>query len=857
MGLSCGRCCAALLGLLALGVGAAEPPLRLRAVGVPGVAVSGPQGESLLRVMDAFVARHPHVTLLPATGIVIPGRSMDTQPLMQIAGDVSPDVIYVNFRQSDTYIRNKFLHPLDRYYERTAGVELPDGHLLATDDYYAALRGGAGFDAEMKERLPRIVWDVIRRQCPYGAACPHLAAWGRAPAARHQHVWTVPQNQQIMALFYRRDVFAEAGLPDRVPETLDEMLSWARQIANPKENLYGIAIPTAETGWSTLSILYSFQGRAVSQDSDGAWRCVFDSEQAVAAYTFVARMFLEPFENRHGRFSSPVDTGDLSSPGIRRGMWFSYLDQKAMAMIDPDVVGFGPVPRGPDGIRGSEYNCMMHGIYAGSARDARLRDMAWEYMWFYGGNEANAILAKVFVENGLGRFVRPAALRAAGYGDEADAVPAGWEAANTEALAAGVPEPYGRNCQLVYTYISRAIDQLRNDARVRHAIAAGDDAAARARIAAILKARVAIADEKMIGRIAPATLRVRRRVAAIVVVAIFLLFTWLFRRVGAAFTGKADRRRDGSRGGGWQAGRRKLAWLLLLPALLSIAVWSYYPLARGTLMAFQDYNVRGFSEWVGFDNFATVLFNAEFWHSLGVSLKYALLYMTFGFAAPIVLAFLLAEAPRGKIFFRTIYYLPAVLSGVVVIFLWKGFYGAHGMVNQLLNRALHLVNALCGTAYADVATNWLSSPDFALLFCLLPTIWAGMGPGCLIYLAALKTVPDDLYEAAEIEGAGAWAKVRHIALPSIRTLIGINFLGAMIGAMKSGGEFVLAMTGGGPYAPYGKTEVVGLHIFWEAFGFLRFGTATAMAWVLGSLLIGFTVMRLRSLSRMEFRTVGR
>jgi multiple sugar transport system permease protein len=361
----------------------------------------------------------------------------------------------------------------------------------------------------------------------------------------------------------------------------------------------------------------------------------------------------------------------------------------------------------------------------------------------------------------------------------------------------------------------------------------------------------------MIGRIAPATLRVRRRVAAIVVVAIFLLFTWLFRRVGSAFTGKADRRRDGSRGGGWQTGRRKLAWLLLLPALLSIAVWSYYPLARGTLMAFQDYNVRGFSEWVGFDNFATVLFNAEFWHSLGVSLKYALLYMTFGFAAPIVLAFLLSEVPRGKIVFRTIYYLPAVLSGVVVIFLWKGFYGSYGMINQLLNRLLHLVNALCGTAYAEVTTNWLSSPGFALLFCLLPTIWAGMGPGCLIYLAALKTVPDDIYEAADIEGAGVWAKVRYIALPSIRTLIGINFLGAMIGAMKSGSEFILAMTGGGPYAPYGKTEVVGLHIFWEAFGYLRFGTATAMAWVLGSMLIGFTVMRLRSLSRMEFRTAGR
>ena len=131
-----------------------------------------------------------------------------------------------------------------------------------------------------------------------------------------------------------------------------------------------------------------------------------------------------------------------------------------------------------------------------------------------------------------------------------------------------------------------------------------------------------------------------------------------------------------------------------------------------------------------------------------------------------------------------------------------------------------------------------------------------MGPGCLIYLAALKTIPEDLYEAADIDGAGMRAKIRHVTLPSIRTLIAINFVGAMIGAMKSGSEFILAMTGGGPYTPFGQTEVIGLHIFWEAFGFLRFGVATAMAWVVGFLLIGFTVHQLRMLSRVEFRAQG-
>ncbi|MCX7011992.1 MAG: sugar ABC transporter permease, partial [Candidatus Sumerlaeota bacterium] len=139
-------------------------------------------------------------------------------------------------------------------------------------------------------------------------------------------------------------------------------------------------------------------------------------------------------------------------------------------------------------------------------------------------------------------------------------------------------------------------------------------------------------------------------------------------------------------------------------------------------------------------------------------------------------------------------------------------------------------------------------------FCLLPIIWAGMGPGCLIYLAALKTIPEEMYEAADIDGAGPLQKALHITIPGIRGLIAINFIGVMVAQIKGGGQFVLAMTGGGPYAPYGQTELIGLHIFWEAFGFLRFGIATSMAWVLGSFLIGFTVMQMQRLSRMEFRT---
>lgn len=842
-----------------------ESPQRLRAAGVPGGAVYGAAGESLLRVMEAFKQRHPGIELLPATGIEIPGRGMDTQPLMQIAGDVSPDVIYVNFRQSDTYIRNKFLHPLDEFIERTAGVDMPDGPYMTTEQYYEALSKGPGFKDEISERMPRIIWDVVRRKCPYGDNCPYLKKRGMKQSASHSHIWAVPRNQLVMALFYRRDVFAEAGLPDRTPDTCEELLEWARKTTNPNENTFGLSIPTDDTGWRTLAFLYSYGGRAVSQDENGDWRCVFDSPEAVRAYSFVARLFLEPFENEHGRFAGTVGTGNTTQPGTKYAMWFDYLDQRAFQSIDPGVVGFGPVPKGPDGLRGSEYNCMMYGIYSGNTdNNPKLLELAWDYLWFCGGSEADAIYTRTFVENGLGRFVRPSMLIKAGYPDEARNAPEGWEDAYNAALTAGVPEPYGRNCQLVYTYMSRGIDQILNDKSVRRlyrdlaeADTPEDEASIEKniseKISEILSSRVENANQKMLGYLPDNVRRFRERVAAVVVAAIIIAFTVVFRKVFKVFnrtTAVTGRRKV-------RPGGRLLAYLMLVPALSTIAIWAYWPLMRGTLMAFQDYNVRGFTEWVGLDNFAMVIFSPDFWHSMGVSLKYTLLYMTFGFVAPIILAILLSEVPRGKILFRTIYYLPAVLSGVVVMFLWKGFYGQHGMINQLLNKCIGFMNGTFGTTFEQLSENWLSNPDTALLCCLIPTIWAGMGPGCLIYLAALKTVPDDLYEAADIDGAGIFNKIFHITIPGIRMLIVINFIGAIIGAMKSGSEFVMAMTGGGPYMPYGQTEVIGLHIFWEAFGYLRFGSATAMAWVLGSMLIGFTVFQLQRLSKMEFRTAGR
>tara|TARA_B100001057_G_scaffold154957_1_gene155145 strand:- start:1930 stop:2772 length:843 start_codon:yes stop_codon:yes gene_type:complete len=277
-----------------------------------------------------------------------------------------------------------------------------------------------------------------------------------------------------------------------------------------------------------------------------------------------------------------------------------------------------------------------------------------------------------------------------------------------------------------------------------------------------------------------------------------------------------------------------------MPSLIAIFLFNYYPLIRGAVMAFQDYNVIGGSTFVGVDNFAAVLFDGVFWISLFRTGEYVFWCLLLVFIPPILLAVLLSEIPRGSVIFRILYYLPALVSGLIVMLMWKMFFdpsetGALNQVLSIINIGPH---------------KWLQDKSQAMVSIILPLAWAGVGPGCLIYLAALKTVPDESYEASAIDGAGFLDRIWHITLPSIRPLIMIQLIFVLIGAFQSA-DNVLVMTGGGPdYA----THVIGLEIFYNAYVYLRFGVAIAIAWILGFFLIGLTMFQMKRISRMNFTT---
>lgn len=288
-----------------------------------------------------------------------------------------------------------------------------------------------------------------------------------------------------------------------------------------------------------------------------------------------------------------------------------------------------------------------------------------------------------------------------------------------------------------------------------------------------------------------------------------------------------------------------LAWGLVLPALLLIATWRYYPLLRGMVMAFQDYKIAGETKFVGLDNFIVLAMDSGFWMSLLRTCYFVLLNMILAFTTPIILALLLTEVPRFKVLFRTLFFLPQMTSGLVIALLWKLMYTPtpQGFLNQMIAYLNYIPFVKINPQ------TWLEDPQLAMICCVLPTVWASMGMASLIYLAALHSVPRDFYEAAEVDGAGIFSKLRHITIPTLLPLIIINFVGTFIGTFQNMGNIFLLTFGG----PGEATTVVGMKIWIEAYNNLRFSMATSMAWVLGSLLIGFTYFQIQFLSKVEYR----
>lgn len=768
--------------------------VTVRVFSLPSNKDVAPNRVAEYRVLKRFQELHPNIRLESSSHLEIEGATMDAAPLMAIAGGTSPDIIYVNFRQSDTYVQQGFLYPLDEYIAELSPEELA-------------------------ERVPENILPVIRRKNANGEL----------------HYWAFPQEILVTVLFCRKDLFAQAGLdPSKPPRDWNEFFEYAKRIANPAKGRYGtMFLVGPAASWTIFPFLTSAGAHAVEQNDKGEWRAAFNTPEAVEAFSYVVDI-IQTNVTKDGK-TGPIayrgtDAGNLAAEG-KIGMYMSYLGGQELSKFNPDLITVAPVPKGPTGISSAEINARMLGIFAG-VKDKRVRDAAWKYINFVGSKEARRIYTETMIELGASQLLNPDRLKEFGYHELARLAPPGIAEVFEQALKNGTPEPYGRNAQFVYSYISQPLEKLTH-MNLKNL----SPTERREVIQETLNEAVEETNERMLGILSPEERQKRDIVgwiAAILSMGAFaffisLVFKWMSQGAGPATKGDNQ--------------RSLLAAVFILPAFLLILMWQYYPLARGSLMAFQNYRIMGGSSWIGISNFADVIYDGRFWLSLKNAFYFCVLWILLGFFPPVILAVLLQEIPVGKRLFRVLFYIPAVVSGVIILFMWRGIFdpSPDGALNRIIG------------FFGISPQKWLLDPSLAMLCVVFPLAWAHLGPGCIIYLAALKGIPEELYEAADIDGAGFFGKIRGIVIPYLRPLLVINIVGATIYGFKSG-DAVLAMTGGGPNL---ATQVIGYEIWQRTFLYLQFGQGTAMAWILGLLLMSFTAYQMRILARVEFRTANR
>ncbi|MBD2872532.1 sugar ABC transporter permease [Paenibacillus sp. IB182493] len=273
-------------------------------------------------------------------------------------------------------------------------------------------------------------------------------------------------------------------------------------------------------------------------------------------------------------------------------------------------------------------------------------------------------------------------------------------------------------------------------------------------------------------------------------------------------------------------------YVFVSPWLIGFLFITLGPMLFSLYASFTNYNITSRMDFIGLGNFVR-MFTADslFWKSLGNTLYYVAFMVPLTTVFAVLLAVMLNQGIPGMRIFRTIFYLPAVLSGVGVYILWM----------QLLSPSTGLINTVLD--FVGIAgPAWLFDPDWTKPSLIIMKLWS-VGGGMLLYLASLQGVPKQLYEAAEIDGAGLFRRFRTITLPMITPIIFFDIVTSTIGGFQVFQEaYVMSESGEG--GPMNSMVFYNLHMWNKAFEVFDMGYATGMAWVLFLIVMALTVVNL-------------
>lgn len=265
----------------------------------------------------------------------------------------------------------------------------------------------------------------------------------------------------------------------------------------------------------------------------------------------------------------------------------------------------------------------------------------------------------------------------------------------------------------------------------------------------------------------------------------------------------------------WVRGGGLSTFVLLLPLLIAFGYFAWFPIGRAVVMSFQRTVPPADPVWVGWDNFRFVLEDPRFWTSVRNTGYFTLLALVFGYPLPLVLAVVMSELRKARGLYSVLAYLPVVIPPVVAVLLWRFFFdaGPNGVFNTMLG-------------WVGLGPYpWIQEPSWAMPSLVMQATWANAGATVIIYLAAISGISTELYDAAEVDGAGLWRKIWHITLPQLRNILLITLIVQVIATFQVFTEPFL-MTGGGPQS---STTTVLLQIRDYAFRFDNYGAATALS----------------------------
>lgn len=264
--------------------------------------------------------------------------------------------------------------------------------------------------------------------------------------------------------------------------------------------------------------------------------------------------------------------------------------------------------------------------------------------------------------------------------------------------------------------------------------------------------------------------------------------------------------------------RHVLTLALLTPALGLFALFYVVPNILTFAYAFTDWSTyKDEVNWVGLDNFTFLSQQGVLWQDLQITLKYAAVVMVVQNLVALTLALALERASRINTTFRAIFFLPVLLSPLAAGYIWRGVYAEQGVLNDVLSVV----------TFSNIDFAWLGSTTWTLFMVAIIQAWKSSGINMLVYIAALNAVPNELVEAARVEGASTWRIIRKIKLPLIAPAFTFNITLTLIGALSTF-DMIIATTRGGPA---GSTEVLNMYV-WQQWGTGAWGFATAISLVL-------------------------